>query len=148
MAVASANRGRKAESLVKKKLTALEAANFAHYRLPDTHAGSFTRTLADFMFVKEGKLILLEVKETVHEFRLPYGNLKVEQIATLRAWKSAGARGHVLIYHSTTKLWRAADISWFFLNYKKVSETGKPIGSWDLSSIPTGTLDSYFETHV
>lgn len=148
MAVASANRGRKAEALVKKKLTALEAANFAHYRLPDTHSGSFTRTLADFMFVKEGKLILLEVKEVAHDFRLPYGNLKVEQIATLRAWKSAGARGHVLIYHSTTKLWRAADISWFFLNYKKVSETGKPIGSWDLSSIPTGTLDSYFETHV
>ena len=142
--LATANRGKTTEAAVKKKLVTLESAGFCHYRLPDMHAGSRTATLSDFLICKSGKLTLLEVKQVNHTHLLPYKNLGLDQIAKLRMWKSAGAQGHVLVYHTPSKLWRAADVSWFFLNYTKTNEAGKAVGSWDLRELSTITLDDYF----
>lgn len=137
-------RGKYAEGQVKKKLASLESANQAYARWPDARAGSFAVALADFLIMRNGKITLLEVKEVENEFRLPYKNLDTSQIGRMRMWKAAGAQGHVLVYHTSTKLWRAADVSWFFLNYTKTNEAGKPVGSWDLRSISTIALDDYF----
>lgn len=141
-------RGLKAEALVKKKLVSLEAADFSHARWPDARAGSFAVALADFLIMHKGKMTLLEVKEVAHSFRLPHTNLGTDQIGRMRAWKSAGAQGHVLVYSSIDKTWRAADISWFHLHYTKVSETGKAVGSWDMREVPLITLEDYFKSFI
>lgn len=137
-------RGKYAEGQVKKKLASLEAANQAYARWPDARSGSFAVALADFLIMRNGKMTLLEVKEVNHEFRLNYQNFDASQIARMRMWKSAGAQGHVLVYHTPSKFWRAADVSWFFLNYTKTNEVGKAVGSWDLRTIEPITLDDYF----
>lgn len=138
-------RGKYAETQVKKKLAGLESARQAHARWPDARAGSFAVALADFLIMRDGRMTLLEVKEVNHEFRLPHTNLGTDQIGRMRAWKSAKAQAHVLVYHTPTKLWRAADISWYFLNYTKTNEAGKAVGSWDLREMSTIALDDYFK---
>lgn len=142
----AANRGKYAEGLVKKKLVSLEAANFSHARWPDAHAGSRTVALADFQYMCRGKFTLLEVKEVDHDFRLPYKNLDTDQIGRMRMWKAAGSQGHVLVYHTPTKLWRVADISWFFIHRIYVDDRGKKVGSYDLRELEFITLDDYFRT--
>ena len=137
-------RGKTAETLVKKKLASLESARQAFYRVPDARSGSFAVALADFLIMRDGRMTLLEVKEVAHDFRLPHTNLDLSQIGRMRAWASAGAQADVLVYHSTTKLWRTAEIHWFHENYRKVDEKGKAVGSWDLREFPTMTLDEYF----
>lgn len=137
-------RGKYAEGQVKKKLASLESAAQTSYRVPDARSGSFAVALADFLIMRNGKMTLLEVKEVNHEFRLNYQNFDASQIARMRMWKAAGAQGHVLVYHTPSKLWRAADISWFYLNYTKTNEAGKAVGSWDLRSVSTISLDDYF----
>lgn len=140
----TANRGKTAEALVKKKLASLESARQAYARWPDARAGSFAVALADFLIMRDGRMTLLEVKEVAHDFRLSHGNLGTDQIGRMRAWSSAGAQAHVLVYHSTTKLWRAADIYWFYTGYRKVDGDGKKVGSWDLRELSTMALDEYF----
>ena len=143
--IASANRGKHAEAQIKKKLVSLEAGDFCHYRLPDAHAGSRAATLSDFLVCRKGKLTLLEVKQVNHTHLLPHKNLGLEQIANQKMWKAAGSQAHILVYHTPTKLWRAADISWYFLNYTKTNEAGKAVGSWDLRELEYVTLDDYFK---
>jgi len=140
----AANRGKYAEAQVKKKLAGLESARQSSYRVPDARSGSFAVALADFLIMRDGRMTLLEVKEVAHDFRLPHENLGLGQIGRMRAWASAGAQSDVLVYHRTTKLWRTASIQWFFENYRRVNETGKAVGSWDLREFPTMTLDEYF----
>lgn len=140
----AANRGKYAEGQVKKKLASLESARQAHARWPDARAGSFAVALADFLIMRDGRMTLLEVKEVAHDFRLNHGNLGTDQIGRMRAWASAGAQADVLVYHSTTKLWRAADIHWFYTGYHKVDGDGKKVGSWDLRELSTMALDEYF----
>ena len=140
----AANRGKYAEAQVKKKLASLESARQAHARWPDARAGSFAVALADFLIMRDRRMTLLEVKEVAHDFRLNHTNLGLDQIARLRMWASAGAQADVLVYHSTTKLWRTASIQWFFENYRKTDENGKAVGSWDLRSLEHVTLDEYF----
>jgi hypothetical protein len=143
------NRGRVAEALIRKNLVQLEnSADFAQARWPDAHGGSLVTALADFLVMRSGKMTLLEVKEVAHSYRLPYSSFKSSQIAKMRMWKMAGANGHVLIYHSNDKTWRAADVSWFFLNHKTLSDDGKPIGSWDMRDVPLIGLDDYFSTFL
>lgn len=141
----AANRGKTAEALVKKKLASLESARQAFARWPDARSGSFAVALADFLIMRDGRMTLLEVKEVAHDFRLPHENLGLGQIGRMRAWTSAGAQSDVLVYHSTTKLWRVADIHWFYENYRKVDDDGKKVGSWDLRSLEHVTLDDYFK---
>lgn len=137
-------RGKYAEAQVKKKLASLESARQSSYRVPDARSGSFAVALADFLIMRDGRMTLLEVKEVAHDFRLPHTNLDLSQIGRMRAWSSAGAQAHVLVYHSTTKLWRAADIHWFYTGYRKVDGDGKKVGSWDLRELSTMALDEYF----
>ena len=140
----AANRGKYAEAQVKKKLASLESARQAFARWPDARSGSFAVALADFLIMRNGRMTLLEVKEVAHDFRLPHENLGLGQIGRMRAWASAGAQADVLVYHSTTKLWRTAEIHWFHENYRKVDDDGKKVGSWDLRSLEHVTLDEYF----
>lgn len=140
----TANRGKTAETLVKKKLASLESARQAYARWPDARSGSFAVALADFLIMRDGRMTLLEVKEVAHDFRLSHTNLGLDQIARMRMWASAGAQSDVLVYHSTTRLWRTASIQWFHENYRKVDDDGKKVGSWDLRSLEHVTLDEYF----
>ena len=141
--VSASNRGKWAETEVKKFLKKMEVANCAHHRFPDAHAGSFVTAPADFMFLQAGKFRLLEVKEVDHEFRLPYANFAPEQVARMRMWQAAGAHAWVLVYHKPVGGWRLIPAEWF-LNRPKLSDSGKPIGSWVLTEFPLMTLTEAF----
>jgi len=128
--VTYANRGKEAEGLVKKHLTKLsEQYHTTFYRFPDARAGSKQTAPADFMLVHAGHLILLEVKEVDHSFRLPHKNLS--QVPSLRRYEMAGAVSIVLVYFKPEKAWRAANPN-YFLNIEG--------GSWNMSDIPLMTL--------
>lgn len=142
MATAS-NRGKFAESQVKTLLKKLEAANCTHARWPDAHSGSFVTAPADFLLLQEGKLRLLEVKEVQHQTRLPYKNLEQGQLARMLMWQAAGASCWVLVYHTPANVWRLLPVD-YFKNRQKTTDTGKPVGSWDLKDIPTQTLIEAF----
>lgn len=125
-----ANRGKEAEALVKKHLTDLsKQANTMFYRFPDARAGSLQTAPADFMLVHVGKLIMLEVKEVEHSYRLPHKNLS--QVPKLRRFELAGAVSIVLVYFKPEKAWRVAPPTYF------LKTEG---GSWDMRDIPTMTL--------
>ena len=86
----SANRGKEAENLVKKRLEGLaKSANVAWHRPPDMRSGSFQPALCDFLLLQEGQLTLIEVKQTAHDYRLPHGNLSTEQVGRMRVWEMA-----------------------------------------------------------
>jgi Holliday junction resolvase len=119
------NRGKIAEGQVKKILSSITRQDFAWNRLPDAHAGSRQPTLADFLLVNRGMPILLEVKETAHDFRLPVGNFKLENRARMRIFQLAGAKCVILIHHSKTKVWRCIGLDYFGT---------QDTGSWDLRS--------------
>lgn len=125
--MSTTNRGKVAEGQVKKALAAITRQDFAWNRLPDAHAGSRQPTLADFLLINKGQPILLEVKEVAHDYRLPVHNFKLENRARMRMFQLAGAKCVVLIYHSTTKVWR-----YLTLDYFGTQDTG----SWDLREIP------------
>ena len=144
----AANRGKYAEGQVKTRLKKLESVNVTHHRFPDARAGSFVTAPADFMVLKEGVLTLIEVKETEHDRRLPYSSFGKDQIARMRLWQAAGAKAHVLVCHKRLKLWRFAEVNWFFDNYV-LTKDGKAVGSWVLDDIPIILhLDFYFENFL
>ena len=130
----AANRGKWAEGEVKKELAKRSAASssFAFYRLPDARAGSLQATLADYLVLVEGCLVLLEVKEVAHDYRLSYTNFSSSQVARQRLWEAAGAVGLVAVAHSTTKSWRVLPLERF---------TSRDSGaSWDLRDSETSSL--------
>ena len=129
----SANRGKEAETLVKKRLEVLaKSANVAWHRPPDMRSGSFQPALCDFLLLQEGQLTLIEVKQTAHDYRLPHGNLSTEQVGRMRVWEMAGATCYVLIYHSTIKQWRMQHVDYF---------SERIGGSWDLRALSTRKLE-------
>jgi len=129
----SANRGKEAETLVKKRLDLLaKSAQVAWHRPPDMRSGSFQPALCDFLLMQEGRLTMLEVKQVVHDYRLPHGNMSAEQVGRMRVWQMAGATCYVLIYHSTIKQWRMEHVDYF---------SNRVGGSWDLRVIPTRKLE-------
>lgn len=120
-----ANRGKYAEGKFRDACKSFQVAEFNYHRYPDAHGGSRVAAPADFMTLYKGTMNLVEVKETEQERRLPYGNFAPDQIARMRAWGLAGARGFVVVYHAKTKLYRLFDLlpfhdrdesrgSWFF----------------------------------
>lgn len=128
-----ANRGKVAEKLVKKFLDKLSLnSNTASHRFPDARAGSFQATLADFVLVHKGTMYLLEVKEVQHAYRLPHGNLGLDQVARMRRFQLAGAEAHLLVYHSGLGKWRTAPVDYF------LTREG---GSWDLRNLPVRELE-------
>lgn len=135
--MSAGNRGKYAEDKVRAILKSQESlADFAFHRFPDAHAGSMVSAPADFMFMRDGTMTLLEVKEVAHDFRLPHKNFDPAQVARMRMWRAAGAKANVLIYSSTLQKWRYIGLS-FFLNRPTIAENGRPIGSWDLSEHDT-----------
>jgi hypothetical protein len=120
-------RGKWAEGRLKKFLKDQEVHNSTHYRFPDARAGSFTVTPCDFMFMREGKLTLLEVKEVEHAHRLPHRNFSPDQVARMRVWALAGANANVIVFHSTLNQWRVIPI-YYFLQ--------RDAGSWSLTEYP------------
>ena len=125
-----ANRGKEAEALVKKHLTELsKQAHTMFYRFPDARAGSRQTAPADYMLVHKGKVILIEVKEVNHCYRLPHKNLT--QVPKLRRFEMAGAVSAVLVYFKPERAWRLSPAEYFL-------ETEG--GSWDMRNIPLTSL--------
>lgn len=134
--MSTGNRGKYAEGAVKKYMAGITDTLFTYHRFPDAHAGSMVSAPADFMFLYKGKLTLLEVKEVDTENRLPYGNFDTAQVARMKLWRLAGADTWVLVYFKEIKRWRMAGAEWFE-NRPRLSETGRPIGSWKMETTPT-----------
>lgn len=136
----SANRGKVAEGKVKKELDLLsKLANFDYERIVDafsSRGGASASRPGDFLAFQDGVATLLEVKEVAHDFRLPRANFKVDQRARMMKRHYAGCRCYVVVYSSTTGLWRLLPITYFG------TET---TGSWDLSSVPAAALDVLLE---
>ena len=136
--VTAANRGKLAEKKLKTYLESLAvSSSCAFLRLADAHAGSRTATLCDFIFMREGVLHMVECKSTMHEYRLPHGNVDPAQVAKMRMWKHAGAKAFVMIYHEKLDLWRAQEIDYFLV---------REGGSWDLRGLPLADINITFNT--
>lgn len=140
--MSAANRGKWAENEVKKELSKLSAASsqFAFYRLPDARAGSLQATLADYLVLVGGCLVLLEVKEVAHDYRLNYTNFSSSQVARQRLWEEAGAVGLVAVAHSTNKTWRVLPLERFLAR-----ESG---ASWDLRDSKASTLSQEIQCQL
>lgn len=123
--VTLANRGKFAEKEVHDYLKDLSArkAKFDFERLPDARAamGRFKSMIGDFEFFLPGAHGVIEVKETKHLYRIAKD--KLEQLPRLQKRAMCGGTCVVLVYHSTSKVWRA------------LLATDLKIGpaSWDLS---------------
>ncbi len=82
--------------------------------------------VGDFSFFSPEVFGVAEVKEIKHDFRIPAAN--ISQLPKLRKRTLAGGRCFVVVYHSTTKLWRCIPAGQLEL---------KSSGSWDLRDYPT-----------
>ncbi len=154
MATSSANRGKRSEAEVKAVLKEIESKcmSFTHNRVPDAHAagGRFTAQAGDFQAFKleqstyktaavglttglppgltaRSRNFILEVKELKHDFRLAHASYSPDKVARVQKRNLAGTECLVVLYHSTTKLWRAVPFEVF------LTRTG---GSWDLRAYP------------
>lgn len=126
----SANRGKSAEADVRKYLKAYDEKHqdFDWHRVPDAHSagGRFNPVVYDFAFFRPGVHGGLEVKEVKHACRIPHGNFGEQQVAKLWKRQLAGGVIVVIVYHSTSQMWRVTDLTRFRVR------TG---GSWDLSDL-------------
>lgn len=126
-----ADRGKYAEAEVTKFLKSRNTEHWAFdwARLPDARAagGRLAAQVADFEIFMPGSHGVIEVKEIAHDFRIPTS--KIAQIPRLRKRRNAGGEIIILIYHTTTKLWRIPP-SHFFLE-------SEPVPSFDVSDWPT-----------
>lgn len=128
-------RGKFAEKEVEKLLTHLNdrVLNFAWERLPDARAagGRLKAQLCDYLAwwhhsgQASGVSFQIEVKEIAHAFRLPKD--KLNQLPKLRKIRRAGGIGIVIVYHTSTMLWRVMPLEFF---------NGEAPPSWDLSGVP------------
>ena len=124
-----ANRGKVAETLMKKALQSLEKTrhNLCFERIADARSSrgmSSNPRDGDFVIYHAGKNILIELKEVGHAVRLPKPNFPNDQKARLKKRQLAGTICKVVVYHSTTGVWRLLDLDYFDLGLT---------GSWDLT---------------
>lgn len=125
-----ADRGKTAENAVQKFLSRWADGHSTREfnRLVDTKAAGriIKSSPADFeYFALDGAAPthgLIEVKETEHEYRL--ARSKVPQLPRLVKREKAGGRCFVLIFHSTTKVWRCISAAWL--------QAGGDKGSWNV----------------
>jgi penicillin-binding protein-related factor A (putative recombinase) len=134
--VTAANRGKVAESKLQSAFKVMDAASsdFAFERIPDAHSsrGAMSSPRSgDFALYYKGANYLLEVKEVAHDYRLPKTNFGNDQKARMRKRQLAGTICKVLVYHSTSNLWRLLPLDYFDLG---------TTGSWDLSEVPATDL--------
>lgn len=136
-----ANRGKVAEGLMKKALQNLEkhSHNLCFERIPDARSSrgmSSNPRDGDFVIYHSGKNILIELKEVGHDYRLPKSNFPNDQKARLRKRQLAGTICRVVVYHSTTGVWRLLELDYFDLGVT---------GSYDLTSTKQYTLKEVIE---
>lgn len=129
------DRGKWAEAEVTDVLTEWNKRKleFAFERLADARAarGAIKAQLCDFICQVsyngdrlEKHFVMLEVKETRHDYRLAKD--KVAQLPLMKKWLRAHAEGLLLVYHSVLQKWRAVCLSQLTI--------GLP--SWDLRDAP------------
>ena len=128
---AKGQQGKVSEKKVAEYLAAIDA-NVTHFdwnRGYDARAagGKFQRVAGDFAFYSPVGHGIIEVKEVDHEFRLPYKNFELSQVAKAAKRELAGGDVHVLVYHTPLKRWRRLPIVFF------QHRTGTEYSSWDLS---------------
>lgn len=130
--MSEANRGKSAEAEVTKYLKAYDAKHqdFDFARNYDAHSagGRFNRQTGDFQFYGPGVHGVIEAKEVKHSHRLPHGNFGADSVGKLWKRQLAGGEIVIIVYHSTTELWRVVP----FIVFRT-----REGGSWDLSSWPT-----------
>lgn len=128
----AANKGKTAEKKVAAFLKAWSDARAGTdwHRVYDAHSagGRFNRQVYDFAFFESGIHGGIEVKEVAHGYLLPHKNFGVDQVAKLRKRQLSGGSVLVLVYHSTTGLWRLPSLSLFLTRER---------GSWNLTAFPT-----------
>jgi penicillin-binding protein-related factor A (putative recombinase) len=136
-----ANRGKKLEDLLKKEFMKLDAArsSFTFERIMDARSslGKMSSPRAgDFCLYDNGRNILVEAKEVAHDYRLPAANFGLDQRARARKRIMAGTIYYVVVYHSTTKVYRVQELDFFGLLDK---------GSWDFRGTEELTLQQVIE---
>lgn len=125
-------RGKWAEKEVE---AVLKAANqriygFAYERLPDARAagGRLKASICDFLAWWKGPdgpvSYMIEAKELAHDYRLPKD--KIGQLARMRKVANAGGVGIVLVYHTTSSMWRGVPLAYL---------DGEIPPSWDLRDV-------------
>lgn len=130
-----ANRGKKSEDAVNGFLSKWhQHPNREFNRLVDSKAAGriIKAAAADFEYFTgeipaAPRYGLIEVKETEHDYRL--ARAKVPQLARMRKRSNCGGLCVVLVHHSGTGKWRAANVEWLAENGDK--------GSWNLSAFPS-----------
>lgn len=104
---ARGQRGKDTEKEVEELFTEWNSQTFtfAWHRMPDARAamGRLKAQPCDYL-VFRGEGMLLEVKETTHDYRLAKD--KVAQRAVLEKFRLAGARTYVLVHHTGLGQWR------------------------------------------
>lgn len=140
----AADRGKKAEGKLQKAFDKLEASrqDFCYERIYDARSsmGKMSNPrVGDFVLYHQGRNVIVEVKEVAHDYRLPCGNFDRGQRARLRKRQLAGSICAILVYHSTTDVWRIATLDFFGT---------KDQGSWDFRETPECTLDTVLDVLV
>lgn len=132
---AKAQQGKTAEKAIAKYLDKVNAAVLAFdwQRGYDARSagGKFQRVAGDFSFFSPAGHGIIEVKEHDHDFRLPYKNYKLSQVAGAHKRELAGGLVLVITFSTSLDMWRCMPIEFF----RHRDETK---GSWDLS-----TFDCY-----
>jgi penicillin-binding protein-related factor A (putative recombinase) len=140
--MSTADRGKEAEGKLDKEFKKLDIhlPEFTYERIYDARSsmGKVANPRAgDFCLYHKGKNFLLEVKEVAHDYRLPVANFGLDQRARMRKRQIAGSICAVIIYHSTTSVWRLLPLAYFGTLNK---------GSWDFRGTQEESLKSIIET--
>ena len=138
------NNGRYAEDKVKTRLEEIDRTNhaFDFDRVSDAKSGhgfGAKKVVGDFQTFSPEIHCVLEVKSLAHNYRIPHKN--ISQLPKLRKRIVAGGRCLIVVYHTTSKLWRVIPAEELEIIDK---------GSWDVSNytlyadlsvaLPTGLL--------
>lgn len=127
MTANSGQRGKTAEAKLQKAFAKIEASrhDFTYERIYDARSsmGKMSNPrVGDFVLYYAGKNVIIECKEVAHSYRLPCTNFDLAQRARLRKRQLAGSICVILVYHSTTDMWRMQDLEFFGT---------QSTGSWD-----------------
>jgi hypothetical protein len=132
----AAKRGKQTESTLDDEFEKLQSdsIHFDYERIVDafTTRGAYTvPRVGDFLLFYRGVAVVLEAKETEHDYRLPAGNFTTDARARMRRRAGAGVLCLVVVHHKKSDVWRLHNIDWYDTRSK---------GSWDYSSEPSLTL--------
>jgi hypothetical protein len=108
-------RGKKPEDKIQEVLADLgKQADFDWERIYDARSagGKFPTRAADFAFYWPGTHGLIEVKEVKHDYRVPAGNFNSAQVGRMYKRQLAGGLNVILVYHSSTDLWRCLSLDY------------------------------------